>query len=79
MSCPLKILDLLKIVFFSCFNFCVCFVLTMYCWARGLPLRVFCTLSKTPLQKNKFSFASRYQLEIASGLVIGTYAYFPSQ
>lgn len=34
----------------------------------GLPLRVVCVASETPLRKTIFPFASGYRLEIASGL-----------
>lgn len=47
---------------------CVCFVLTIYCWARGLPLRVTCFSSETLLEKSEFSLASDYQSETTSGL-----------
>ena len=47
---------------------CVCFVLTIYRWERGLALTVVCIPSKTPLDQTKFSCVSSYQLEIASEL-----------
>ena len=46
-------------------------LLAIYSWAYSLPLRVVCFPSETPLEKTKFSFASGYQLEIASGLGMG--------
>jgi hypothetical protein len=42
----------------------------VFWWASSLLLRVICFLGETPLEKNKFSFVSSYQLEIASGLRI---------
>lgn len=44
----------------------------------GLALKV-CFPSETPLEKINFSFASGYQLEIASGLGMEAYIHFPSQ
>lgn len=44
------------------------FVLAIYFWAWGLPLAVVCTTSETLLEKTNFSFASGYELEIASVL-----------
>jgi hypothetical protein len=57
----------------------VCFVLAVYCRACGLPLSVACRSSETALEKTNFSFASSYQLEIASELGMKGCVYFPSQ
>ena len=45
---------------------------------RGLSLRVVYIFSETSLEENNFSFANGYQLEIALGLGMGSYACFPS-
>jgi hypothetical protein len=55
------------------------FLLAIHCWARSLPFRVFVSRSETPLDKTKFSFASCYQLEIASGLGMGACVHFSFQ
>lgn len=55
------------------------FVLVIYYWACDLPLSRVCTANKILLEKNKFSFASGNQLEIASGLGIEAYAQFLPQ
>jgi hypothetical protein len=43
----------------------------MYFWAWDLLLRVACFPNETSLEKTNFSFASGYQLKIASGLRMG--------
>lgn len=52
------------------------FLLTIYCWAHSLHLRVVCLPSETPLDKTKVAFPSGYQLETASGLGIRTCVHF---
>lgn len=47
------------------------FVLAAYCWAHSLPLGAVCFPRETPLKKTNFSFASGYQLMVASGLGMG--------
>lgn len=42
------------------------------CYAWDLPLRVLCFSSEMPLEKINFSFASVHQMEIVTGLEIGT-------
>lgn len=55
------------------------FLSAIYDWARSLTLRILCFPRKIPLGETKFSFAGRYQWEIASGLGMGAYVYFPFQ
>lgn len=52
-------------------TFGVCFVLTIYSRAWGLPLRMICFPSEISLEETIVLFASDYQLEIASGLGMG--------
>lgn len=52
------------------------FVLAMYFWVLGLPLKVVYITSKTLLEKTKF--LSGNQLEIASGLVTESVSYLLS-
>jgi hypothetical protein len=40
-------------------------------WAHSLPLRAVCFPSESPLEETNFSFASVYQLEMASELGTG--------
>lgn len=54
----------------------VCFVFVIYCWVWGLPLRMVCTPSNTPLEKTNYSFARDYQLEIDSRLGMGSCVHF---
>lgn len=42
------------------------FLLAIYCWASGLPLRVVCIPSEILLEKTNFSFASGYWVGIAA-------------
>lgn len=49
------------------------------CWAQGQLLHVVCISSETPLEKTILSFASGYQLEIASWLGIGACVHFTSE
>lgn len=55
------------------------FMLTIYCWAQGLPHTVVCISSETPLEKTNFPFVNGFQLKTASVLGIRTCVYFPSQ
>ena len=51
----------------------------VFCWpstAGHVPLRIASFPSETPLEKTKCSFASGYQLEIASGLGMEVCAHF---
>lgn len=50
--------------------------MAIYCWTYSLSLRVVCFPDETPLEKIKFSFEDGYQLEISSGLGMGTCAHF---
>lgn len=54
----------------------VIFVLTICFWAWDLPLRVVCIFRESPLKGTNSSFASGYQVEIASGVVMGSCAHF---
>ena len=47
------------------------FLLEIYCWTQGLPLKVVYFPSENRLKKSKFPFVSSYPLEIASWLMLG--------
>jgi hypothetical protein len=48
----------------------ISFSVATYPGHAAYPLRVVCFRSETPLEETKFSFASAYQLGIASGLAM---------
>lgn len=54
------------------------FVLPIFYFAWGTPLRLVCTSTKTPLEKTNFSFVCGYQLEIASELEKGACVHLSS-
>lgn len=54
------------------------FVLANYSRVRGLPCSVVDILSKTPLEKADFLFASRYQLQIPPSLGMELCVHFPT-
>lgn len=52
-------------------------MLTICCWAWGLPLNVVYLPCETPLEKTNFSFANSCQLEITSWLGMGAVSSYP--
>lgn len=48
----------------------------IYCCRWGLPLSMICISSKVPLEKAKFYIESTYQLEIGSGLGMGSHVFW---